>query len=84
MLEAGLKSKIDKLWDLFWSGGIANPLTAIDQISYLLFMKKLDDQDIKNKKSAKFVGKSYRSIFQNNKELCWSHWKHFSAEQMLN
>ena len=84
MLEAGLKSKIDKLWDLFWSGGIANPLTAIEQISYLLFMKKLDDQDIKKKKEAKFVGKSYRSIFQNNKELCWSHWKHFEAEQMLN
>ncbi len=84
MLEAGLKSKIDKLWDLFWSGGIANPLTAIEQISYLLFMKKLDDQDIKKKKEAKFVGKAYRSIFKNNKELCWSHWKHFEAEQMLN
>ena len=84
MLEAGLKSKIDKLWDLFWSGGIANPLTAIEQISYLLFMKKLDDQDIKKKKESKFVGKSYRSIFQNNKELCWSHWKHFESEQMLN
>ena len=84
MLESGLKSKIDKLWDLFWSGGIANPLTAIEQISYLLFMKKLDDQDIKKKKEAKFVGKAYRSIFKNNKELCWSHWKHFEAEQMLN
>ena len=67
MLEASLKSKIDKLWDLFWSGWIANPLTAIEQISYLLFMKKLDDQDIKKKKEAKFVGKFYRSVFQNKK-----------------
>ena len=84
MLEAGLKSKIDKLWDLFWSGGIANPLTAIEQISYLLFMKRLDDKDIKQKKDAKFAGKTYQYIFKNNNDLRWSHWKHFEAEEMLN
>ena len=84
MLESELKSKIDKLWDLFWSGGIANPLTAIEQISYLLFMKRLDDKDIKGKKDAKFSGKKYQSIFRGNNELRWSHWKHFSAEEMLN
>ena len=38
-----LKSKINQLWDKFWSGGIANPLTAIEQITYLLFMKRLDE-----------------------------------------
>jgi type I restriction enzyme M protein len=46
--NAILKSLIDKLWNSLWSGGIANPLTAIEQISYLIFMKKLDD----NEKSA--------------------------------
>jgi len=40
-----LKNKIDQLWDKFWSGGISNPLTAIEQITYLLFMKRLDDLD---------------------------------------
>ena len=40
-----LKSKIDQLWNKFWSGGISNPLTAIEQITYLLFMKRMDDQD---------------------------------------
>ena len=84
MLESELKSKIDKLWDLFWSGGIANPLTAIEQISYLLFMKRLDDKDIKRKKDAKFAGKTYQSIFKSNNDLRWSHWKHFEAEEMLN
>ena len=84
MLESGLKSKIDHLWDLFWSGGIANPLTAIEQISYLLFMKRLDDKDIKQKKEAKFAGKKYQSIFKSNSALRWSHWKHFEAEEMLN
>ena len=38
-----LKSKIDQLWQKFWSGGISNPLTAIEQITYLLFMKRLDE-----------------------------------------
>ncbi len=41
-----LKSKIDQLWNKFWSGGISNPLTAIEQITYLLFMKRLDDLDL--------------------------------------
>lgn len=41
-----LKSKIDQLWNKFWSGGISNPLTAIEQITYLLFMKRIDEGDI--------------------------------------
>lgn len=41
--NAQLKSLIDKLWQNFWEGGIANPLTAIEQITYLIFMKRLDD-----------------------------------------
>lgn len=40
-----LKSNIDQLWSKFWSGGISNPLTAIEQITYLLFMKRLDELD---------------------------------------
>jgi type I restriction enzyme M protein len=58
-----LKSLIDKLWDRFWSGGIANPLTAIEQITYLLFMKRLDDLDLKRKKDAEFTGDKYQSVF---------------------
>ena len=42
-----LKSKIDQLWDKFWAGGIANPLTAIEQITYMLFMKRLADLNLK-------------------------------------
>ena len=47
-----LKSKIDQLWNKFWSGGISNPLTAIEQITYLLFMKRLDELDQKKQKDA--------------------------------
>jgi type I restriction enzyme M protein len=58
-----LKSKIDQLWNKFWSGGISNPLTAIEQITYLLFMKRLDDLDLKNISDAAFTGEKYTSKF---------------------
>jgi type I restriction enzyme M protein len=58
-----LKSKIDQLWNKFWSGGISNPLTAIEQITYLLFMKRLDELDLKNQSDAEFTGEKYTSKF---------------------
>lgn len=48
-----LKSKIDQLWNKFWSGGISNPLTAIEQITYLLFMRRLDELDQKRQADAR-------------------------------
>jgi len=61
-----LKSKIDQLWDKFWSGGIANPLTAIEQITYLLFMKRLDDLDLKQQADADFTGDAFTSRFSGD------------------
>ena len=58
-----LKSKINQLWDKFWSGGISNPLTAIEQITYLLFMKRLDELDLKRQADAEFTGEPYTSKF---------------------
>jgi type I restriction enzyme M protein len=94
-----LKSKIDQLWNKFWSGGISNPLTAIEQITYLLFMKRLDDLDLKKKADAEFTGEKYVSRFEgkwlqnglpdkkenyiNKSTLRWSHFKHLQAEEML-
>ena len=84
MLNATLKSSIDRLWDKFWSGGIANPLTAIEQISYLLFMKRIDELDLKKKQDAEFTGESYRSTFEGDKEtLRWSHFKQMEGGEML-
>ncbi|HEX2959685.1 MAG TPA: class I SAM-dependent DNA methyltransferase [Chitinispirillaceae bacterium] len=59
-----LKSKIGQLWDKFWAGGIANPLTAIEQITYLLFMKRLDELDQKKIADAEFTGEKYTSRFE--------------------
>jgi type I restriction enzyme M protein len=59
-----LKSKIDQLWNKFWSGGISNPLTAIEQITYLLFMKRLDELDQKKQADAEWTGEPYASKFE--------------------
>ncbi|ASD67862.1 class I SAM-dependent DNA methyltransferase [Pseudoalteromonas piscicida] len=59
-----LKSKIDQLWNKFWSGGISNPLTAIEQITYLLFMKRLDELDLKRQADAEWTEEAYTSKFE--------------------
>jgi len=85
MLNTTIKSSIDRLWDKFWSGGISNPLTAIEQISYLLFMKRLDQMDLKKKQDAEFTGESYKSIFTGeNENMRWSHFRHMEGGEMLN
>ena len=84
MLNATLKSSIGRLWDKFWSGGISNPLTAIEQISYLLFMKRLDEFDIKERKKANFIGEDFKSIFAEDKEnYRWSYFRQMEGGEML-
>lgn len=58
-----LLGKINQLWNKFWSGGISNPLTAIEQITYLLFMKRLDELDQKKQADAEWTGEKYTSRF---------------------
>lgn len=58
-----LKSKIDQLWNKFWAGGISNPLTAIEQITYLLFMKRMDELDAKRAADAAWLEQPYASRF---------------------
>ena len=93
MLSAELKSRINGLWDKFWAGGLANPLVAIEQISYLIFMKRLEDLDSQQRQRAELIKEDFTSVFDGDLEIdskiiskqeCqWSHWKHFNAEQMM-
>jgi len=83
MLDPEMKSKINKLWNAFWSGGLSNPLPAIEQISYLIFMKRLDDLDTHHKMAAQTRGQKYSSIFEGRENCRWSNWKHLSAEDMF-
>ena len=68
MLAPALRSRVDALWNRFWSGGIANPLTAIEQISYLLFMRRLDALDEKRRGDAEFTGQAFTSLFAGKYE----------------
>ena len=83
MLDSNLKSKINLLWNKFWSGGISNPLQAIEQMSYLIFMKRLEDEDVARYQNAKLLGEKFVSIFQGNDNCKWSKWTEMPAEQML-
>lgn len=64
MITGELKNKIDRIWDTFWSGGIANPLEVIEQITYLLFLRRLDDlHTLEENKSARLKRPMERRIF---------------------
>jgi type I restriction enzyme M protein len=82
MLNTELKSKVSQLWNAFWAGGLSNPLTAIEQMSYLIFMKRLDDIDTHNVNAALNRGKPYRSFFEGHEDYRWSNWKNMNAEDM--
>src|SRR3989338_4671754 len=83
MLDTNLKSKINKLWDKFWSSGLSNPITAIEQMSYLIFMKKLEDEDDKKEQEAEFTGEKYKSIFKGHENCKWSIWSIKPADEIL-
>jgi len=77
VITGDLKNKIDRVWDAFWSGGIANPLEVIEQITYLLFIRRLDDLQTLSEKKANRTGKPVENpVFQPGQdELRWSRFK---------
>lgn len=83
LTDPNLKSKVDVLWDRFWSGGISNPLTAIEQMSYLMFLKRLEDMNTARATSAKRRGQTHKSIFKGNEKCRWSYWSQLPGDQML-
>jgi len=86
MITGDLKSRVDKLWEEFWTGGVTNPLTVIEQISFLMFARFLDINETRNEKKAQRTGKQFRRIFpdtESGQKLRWQHFRHLGAEQML-
>src|SRR5438094_6390078 len=91
MLTGDIRNQIDRIWDAFWSGGIANPLEVMEQITYLLFIKRLDDLHTAQEKRANRLGRPIeRRIFPEGdtergtpyESLRWSRFKNFQAETM--
>ncbi len=83
MLSDKLKSQINRLWDKFWSRGITNPINAIEQISYLLFMRRIDETDALEEAKAIYAGQEFRSIFEGNEECRWSNFSKLEPDVML-
>lgn len=79
-----LRERVDKLWTQFWTGGIANPLTVIEQITFLMFARLLDATEARNENRARRTNKSFRRIFaEDQQELRWSQFKNLPGDEML-
>lgn len=85
VITGDLKSKIDRVWDAFWSGGISNPLEVIEQITYLLFIRRLDDLQTLAEKRAHVTGDPVENVvfLPEQSALRWSHFKNTSPETMF-
>lgn len=98
MITGDLKNKIDNIWETFWTGGLANPLSVIEQVTYLLFIKLLDDNQIKKERNAQVLGVEPKNLlfksgnYVDEKEninvpyinLRWSHFKNFEPQELFN
>ncbi len=84
MITGDLRNKIDKIWETFWTGGITNPLDVIEQFTYLLFIKQLDDVETTKENEANFLGIPHESMFPGEcQRYRWSKFKNLgSAEEM--
>jgi type I restriction enzyme M protein len=96
MITGDIKNQIDRIWDSFWSGGISNPLEVIEQITYLLFLRRLDDlHTLEENKANRLEKPMERRIFPEGKDSVgrdggrsyedfrWSRFKHFAAPEMF-
>lgn len=83
MINGQLKSKIDKLWEEFWTGGITNPLTVIEQITYLMYARMLDMNERNDEKRSARTGKAFARRFPEDKQhIRWEQFRHKSAEEL--
>jgi len=91
MLTGEIRSQIDRIWDAFWSGGISNPLEVIEQINYLLFLKRLDEQETAEELKANQTKKPMQKRFfpegkdskkRRFQDYRWKNFKNFEPRDM--
>ena len=94
MIIGEIKNKIDKIWETLWTEGNTNPLTNIEQLTYLLFIKGLDEGELKKENEAEFLGLAYKGIFsempadftdmqkQHWPMMRWTQFKNLPAQEM--
>ena len=92
MLTGTIRTQIDQIWNAFWSGGVSNPLSVIEQLTFLLFIKRLDELHTNEENKAEMLGiEMERRIFPEGSDdkgepydnLRWSRFKNFEAREMM-
>jgi type I restriction enzyme M protein len=85
MITGEIKSQVDKIWESFWTGGVSNPLTVIEQFTYLLFIRRLDETQLLEEKKANMIGQPIVHVLfsPNQQELRWSSFKNKDPQTMF-
>ncbi|WP_394906084.1 N-6 DNA methylase [uncultured Mesonia sp.] len=85
MITGELKSQIDQIWNTFWTGGISNTITIVEQLTYLIFIKDLDDTENVNERKAKRFNKEYTPIFgKDQQHFRWKNLKEMDVHERHN
>lgn len=82
MLTGELRNKIDALWEMFWTGGVVNPLDVVEQMTYLMFIHDLDEVDVRKARSSLMLELPYTSMFDGHNNYRWSVLRDLPAEKM--
>lgn len=83
MTDKEFKAIIDELWNTFWSSGISNPISVVEQMTYLIFFKMFEEQENLEQKRAEKNDKKRESFFEGKEELRWSNFKQLAPNKML-
>jgi len=84
MVTGELKSKIDRVWEAFWTGGLSNPITVIELMTYLLFIRRLDEMHIQREQKAAFPKKMIENPIYNEEQndIRWGFFKNDDPQVM--
>ncbi|NMA48777.1 MAG: SAM-dependent DNA methyltransferase [Tissierellia bacterium] len=86
MLTGEIRNKVDKIWTDIWAGGITNPLTVIEQLTYLMFIRSLDEKELENERFEALTGQAMPRIFPQDEEsqaMRWSKFKTRDAREIF-
>ena len=85
MITGELRSQVDKIWEAFWTGGISNPLTVIEQFTFLLFLRRLDEQQLLAEKKANIIGIGIKNpiYLDAHKKFRWHTFKNLDPESLF-
>lgn len=86
MVTGEIRNKVDKIWTDIWAGGITNPLTVIEQLTYLMFIRSLDEKELENERFESLTGQPMPRIFPQNEEgqaMRWSKFKNKDPREIF-